>query len=631
MSVQPNSNFKSHDNSEPAFHVKQKSNQINYIATINKYVKKSDLIFYKPKLDKLIDDNKFVKVKAINPETNEVSNYYVRVKAVCAQCDLTGKEPGKESDNGLSPRDSVDYTLMSTKVNDMFDFILSDELLEMAKKTHFDEEKETALAQSDALKEMAKKGYVDEETAFSQNVKLKDPIAFPIFTNLKNLRDIALTDSKTHNYQSPLYSFFVGQNIRGRNLTITQYEKFLDLTKFVPLENLAQLLNFCDNSGEEMKFIKTFCKVSDEYKKNRYQSELVYVKSSEDTWSFFINTKGEFIISLEALGRGTYKKFTNLINLTTMDFSRGKVSINNRQIVSINDNQIKEETIIQRAMVEDELKKLFLDSPYIIKPGYDGFITERNAVDSKTKTERAEIERTKYIYFEKKLKVWDRDCTMQEMAQITHDYLKGDIEMHKKGYIHADIKEENVMIHNGRGIVIDLGLSVKVGEAMRGGSLGNCPPEYLRKKTNPTDKEKAEGDDIEHLPVPPPASPLVDSFAMGVTILYQLGFGGFKKYATLNLTDQELKKNPGHCHLGFLTNEEYDRYFQNVVNEIKNENESTELTNDQTIKLELVNLARKLTAKKDQRITSEEALEELVKNIPGIITSDPDPIEQSSL
>ena len=70
---------------------------------------------------------------------------------------------------------------------------------------------------------------------------------------------------------------------------------------------------------------------------------------------------------------------------------------------------------------------------------------------------------------------------------MLYEIVIGISEIHKKGFIHRDIKTENIMIRNGTNlsiVIIDLGFCIEVSEKSQGfkkvGSYGYVAPEILK-------------------------------------------------------------------------------------------------------------------------------------------------------
>lgn len=209
-----------------------------------------------------------------------------------------------------------------------------------------------------------------------------------------------------------------------------------------------------------------------------------------DSYSFTITKNNQLIISSEVLDKGSFKKVNQSYNLTTGQ-ELVKLSVKNSDL---------EDTFVDAAKIERETHiKLAKDNPDIQQPHKIAQLVKMTSViDGRTSFQQEPLE--KLIFYENKL---IGDATKLDSTNITavlnatECLLRGLAKLHKQGYVHMDIKRENLFVEDAdKGIIklSDFGTTVRDGEKIRGYTgIYSAPEAEIGKVANPKNDSYAAG------------------------------------------------------------------------------------------------------------------------------------------
>lgn len=182
--------------------------------------------------------------------------------------------------------------------------------------------------------------------------------------------------------------------------------------------------------------------------------------------------------------------------------------------------------------------------------------------------------------------------------------LKG---MHAHGLIHADVKPENTLIQNGKGLLNDFG-QMTTRENYSGGTSRYQPPEVLQIQNNPI---YASHSNTYRSVINRLTTEKIDSFSLGVMIL-ELAFNVSsvsKCFVTFNTDGFVNSTSVTEAYFGTLSQQEMAGYFQNFYSSL---NAQKNRYQDYSQLLSLVNLAEKLLKiDRHQRLSCADAYEQL--------------------
>lgn len=260
---------------------------------------------------------------------------------------------------------------------------------------------------------------------------------------------------------------------------------------------------------------------------SRYRFKYVKREKKDDkrvTSAFAIN-KDEIIIVQGRLGKGSYKVVSSAIKLNNLDEPLVRVKIKPKEISELSKTtELNHETCVAIREVKEEASFLEkLNHPCIVPP-YTCEMTSK--------------ERNILIMFQKRL---DGDGDKLLGASIYHqlsafkDVASGLAYLHGLGYAHMDMKPANFLIEGNvntrklvRSKVADFGMTGKIGDDVKGGSLFYLPPEVISQSYFGIQFKR---DSVIH--------DKIDSFSLGVTI-FELVIGGRPNYVFGLLSQSEI-------------------------------------------------------------------------------------------
>lgn len=431
----------------------------------------------------------------------------------------------------------------------------------------------------------------------SQNAELKSQLArvklsnldhkISIFRSLSDegsrvkLQDFIQLVNKT--LGSPL------DNIRTKfALNSQQFAHIKSLANFFPVGNLEILL--AKATPEEFsRLLNTFIEADKALKKG-LSAPMSYVKKTDDFYSFSLSADGQFFIAFDKLAAGSFKKVNKAVNVRNLEGMVKRV--------------IRGEKDVRMGLKEETLQNLLAigGNPFVMKPTHFSVLTRTSDKDSKTY--RFQISTSKYVNFEKEMNGDGSRIPRTEIkkiAQFCHDFARGLSYLHVQGYVHGDVKPENALRNGNRAMVSDFGLTKPKGAKVVGGTPRYMPLEYL--------------DEVNRLPfVPSSSKPSFDSFSLGVTILDML---------IPNLFDVSLLY--GNERVGLLTDQSRIAFFNKLKADARS-NQDKIPNNEVNIKLQMLDLAEKLTRRDPEQRPSCTELAEALAKIPGIDSSNPPPV-----
>lgn len=447
--------------------------------------------------------------------------------------------------------------------------------------------------------ELASKYDIDNDAANTQLEKINK-----LIETLNETTNIDVNEKASELYKNAKENIINLNEFKAKfGLNEKQYTKIYYLSLFIPLEDLRGILDYYHSEGkteEITRILNTYYRASDIFKKGLPSSHVYEGKTKgeikDQSYSFAITKDGELVLAFEKLARGAFKKVNAAFNVNRLDTGIVKVVA-------------RGEKNVQSVKDEEEIKNRLLSEkcPYLIPPSEIRIDTQTKDFDPKTDLPRTNDQKVKYVYFEKRAEggtaIGIPSTDFKQIAQVSHDLLKGLTFIHKKGYIHCDAKPPNILLIDNRGRISDFGLVAEIGKGIKGSSPFITPPEYLRQIENTDNLDEDNLTGAFKLPV---ASEAFDSFSAGLSILYMLDVYDFKKY--------------GHHHLGFLTDAKREEYFQ----DLKDQAAFYPTREEKDTKLKLIDLAERLTTKDPKdRLSCADAAKE-IGQFPGVDTSDPE-------
>lgn len=271
----------------------------------------------------------------------------------------------------------------------------------------------------------------------------------------------------------------------------------------IQTENLTEVLKIIDENNlikiaeeffkeDTRRFLNTLLKIGSCFRKQQgfFQSltvkELYYKKETEGRYAFALNKKIAIIIG-KKFASGSYKLVSDAYVLNTM-----------QNIVSVKIEN--ERRIIKRTIGEVLLLEKMIKTNQDLIPPFEWIVKEKN----------------KLIMFQSKLDGDGTDLVNAKPWQLLLMFktvARGLMKLHEANYVHSDFKPENILYKGEVGVdrplickIGDLGLTLKSGEEILGGSTIHLPPEVLDRSADGIVNVKGVLD------------PKFDSFSLGVSI-----------------------------------------------------------------------------------------------------------------
>ena len=229
-----------------------------------------------------------------------------------------------------------------------------------------------------------------------------------------------------------------------------------------------------------------------------YHPRTIDVQKTQ-TEKFIIDKNGQIYISVQKaklLGSGASKKVNEAIHLNTgNEIARLRIQLDEKT-----SPEIKKEM-----QVYDDLK----DLPHVMPKPHGGLeITRKSGEGEKRVMFQEKMTEAFDVFFNppphEEYPSFDKKLPVLEQVAI------GLSEMHKKGYVHSDVKLENVLIDKkGDAYITDFGKTVKKGEEVTEGTLDYLSPEALTALT-----AKAKNKELKTH-----ANSTQDSYALGLCVL----------------------------------------------------------------------------------------------------------------
>ena len=368
--------------------------------------------------------------------------------------------------------------------------------------------------------------------------------------------------------------------------------------KKIPQNVMNSILLDCKSEDSKQRMYRTFVAIDNTIKnssnepkrinRSQFESRNIHAYTIENSAVYIelSKLKNKSKPSDVFLGEGTSKLATKAIKISfDAEDEKFKVelvarTVPNPKIKTANFEDTKSIGCSNQS-IEEEIKtrKLFEATENVVAAYH-------LTIQSKTKNRQ-----NKTVCFEKLYISGDElvtDISLKDKLSALIGVGNGINEMHKKGYIHSDIKIDNCFLLNSKlrkeGFIGDLGMVTKIGTSLKGGSPSYMPPEAL--DFNPTTNEYI----FKGL-----ANTKIDSYSFGMTILASIA----KEKSSLLFKTSAL---------GLMKQQRtYEAELENCLNNLLSENQAQ---NEM-----LVICYRLMRFEPNLRISCEEAIE-LLKKIP---------------
>lgn len=326
-------------------------------------------------------------------------------------------------------------------------------------------------------------------------------------------------------------------------------EKLDHVLKVIDCRNIVQLAETV-YKDQQKKFLKTVLKVNACMQNNigiwnsLFGSSLKYEMQDADHFEFAVNEDTAIVLG-KKFAEGGFKEASVAHVLNTMQKVVG-LKIEDR---SGNGN-------IELTLGEKQLlDKIARNNPYMAPP-YECVI---NAKDKR-----------KLIMFQQHFDGNGAQLTKAspwQLCMAVHDTAMGLFKMHQDGYVHSDVKPDNLFF-NGKlekdgpieARVADIGLAQRSGGSLRGGTIVYLPPEVLQKNTAGYEFRPSAK-----------ATPKIDSYSLGVTIFEFLGgFIGQNRESLCLLSETELNERMGIIQDRISTDSQYFEYERKLMIKLVN-------------------------------------------------------------
>lgn len=231
---------------------------------------------------------------------------------------------------------------------------------------------------------------------------------------------------------------------------------------------------------------------------NLFIQENLFAKDEkESTDSFILTPDKEIYIKGAPIGAGSYKEVSEAISLSSDE---------DLVMASMKTSEDRKEAQKETEMIQT-LHDLGIDN---IVPPY-----KRPTLDASDKVGGPKLVavQTRLSHVDKVIqKVVEPNRKMKLIAQIGKDIATGLAGMHRAGYVHCDIKPDNILYDPGnkKAYINDFGSVIKVGDINGLGTPDYMPPETLR-------VIRVE-DELEFMTKYPRAKTEMDSFSLGVSL-----------------------------------------------------------------------------------------------------------------
>ncbi len=493
-----------------------------------------------------------IKLNAKDPTTGKTSEYYVKFSDILNSCGLNPKEL-----NNLKAGE------LEQKISRGNNEAVAKKIEEFAKNNGLNLNDEMIKAH---LARIYRAGEVGS-----------------VFRNLNlNTRKSELFESIINRVLSPPALLRIKDEYK---LSKKEFSKIKHLASVVPADNLEKLLSDYSSKETRKKMFNTLFKAADALHYDGLREDF-YAKKTANSYSFALGRDGQFFISFDYLDKGAFKKVNSAINVSKLEEAVKMVTRGTEQDIE----EVKKEVLLQDKLYNS-------NNPYLLPPSKLRVLTKTKDIDETTN-----LPKEKYVYFTKKMDGNANSIKSSEIAQIAqicYDAANGLDYLHKNQYVHNDVKPQNILIQEKRGVMTDLGLTQGINTPSMSGSPTFIAPEHITKTP--------EGNWIS---LRTPLKPSSDSFSLGVSVLYMLFKSPpLKHRGQLNLLKGD-EREKFFAGLRRETNQNFDQFSDPIKN----------------VKHKLIDLAENLTSwDPTKRMTCAQFADELTK-IPGMQINTTNPL-----
>ncbi|WP_068466771.1 protein kinase domain-containing protein [Candidatus Protochlamydia phocaeensis] len=347
---------------------------------------------------------------------------------------------------------------------------------------------------------------LEEQTLSKEDLQqhLEEQTNSQASSTIANYPILNLVQSITNPYYLEKEAVFeqLNQLAQACHLQLMEKKYFNALTRRVHPDNLMTLLNQLKSREEKQVLLNTFSAIGQQLYHDPWVFSLLnlaYIKKKKDqngkalSHTFAIN-KNEVIVVQNKLAEGGSKTVSSAILLNTLQ-PMVRIKFKNKDVGN--------EKLRQENELLHTLRKT--NNPYLVVP-YHCCIINRVITEQLCK-ERMIVFQNRYGTGKDLF-----EASAGHILNALKEIALGLSWLHQDGYIHGDIKPENLLIEgdiNGQefvqGKLSDFGMTVKKGEPLIGGSPFHFPAKVLQAISNSPARCLAEED--------------MDWFAFGITTL----------------------------------------------------------------------------------------------------------------
>jgi len=361
-------------------------------------------------------------------------------------------------------------------------------------------------------------------------------------------------------------------------------------------EKIKALLEHPCILSQPLQMYNTLKKIAEHFQSDKSLNEYYQKKVQGQDYSWLMGREGKIYVRTEnLLGMGSSKiKVTDVICLNNLETYAGSI---------VQDRQLEIGTTIDYTLAGEVILKELSDIPNVMNPSFYTFQTKTKDGIQKLILLSEKLDGTaQSLVKDASNPVLKLKAPIDDILVIIRDVANALSQIHKKGYVHSDVKASNILIKQGKdGRVIKALLHDFDGAGMRGtetfwASGAFLPTESFEKKTN------------EH-----------DAFSLGVTIIQLLmgtelpehmfdnelliEYRCFINLKRLNIMDTAINHLLHNDNLGIM---EFERYLRVQIGYREYSNEDLVIAN------KLIDIAIKLINPDSvNRATCEETYNEL--------------------